>query len=60
MVIEDRARQIVKRILWDLQDRRGPRQVWEEMDVLTQADVTGAWEKIVTDEMLAGRGDTDA
>ena len=47
--MEDVARQIVDNILYDLTDRRGLRQEWEQIDDDIQQEIKDAWFQIVMD-----------
>lgn len=42
---------IVERILGDLKDRRGFRQLWDEVDPATRIEIQDAWEKAVREEL---------
>ena len=45
------AERIVSRIEADLTDRRGLRQLWEELDADIQQEIRETWQDIVEQEM---------
>ncbi len=45
------AETIVLKILYDLTDRRGLRQEWENIDVDTQREIETAWAEIIDSEL---------
>lgn len=45
------AKNIVEEIIQDLQDRRGFRQVWDELKDSIREDIRSEWELIVKDEI---------
>lgn len=47
MITEARARLIVYKIIEDLSDRRGLRQVWETIDPAVRREIRNEWITIV-------------
>lgn len=44
---------LVERLLDDLTDRRGFRQVWDEIDLVTRNEIKCAWKDIIDAEITA-------
>jgi len=49
--MNETAKIIVDRIILDLTDRRGLRQIWEQLDDEIQEEIRAEWERIAKDAL---------
>jgi len=54
--VSDTAYVIVSKIIEDLNDRRGLKNEWRQIDSETRREIIRAWQTIVDQEIALGRG----